>query len=155
MGLKGNRRRKGVLVPALLVVALLWQTVGGLAVAAAPQDLPPPSIPASGNGSATASPTPAATAKPKYDPDHPEIMQNTFLYAETGVLIEQHSGKVFYDMKAEQRMQPASTTKIMTLLIALENGNLEDVVTVGQEINRIPSDSSIVPLIVGEKLTLE
>lgn len=76
------------------------------------------------------------------------------LEAESAILIEQHSGEVLFGLNQNKRMQPASTTKIMTLLVALENGNLDDEVTVGSEINAIPSDSSRVPLIQGETLQL-
>lgn len=101
-------------------------------------------------------PEPAETeSASSYDPENPQILRDKFLYAECGVLIEQHTGRVLYNMKGDERMQPASTTKIMTLLVALENGNLSDVVTVGSEIELIPSDSSTVPLLKGEELTLE
>lgn len=98
----------------------------------------------------------AATTKPtRYNPDHPEILDNAFLFGEIGVVIEQHSGKVLYDMRGDKKAQPASTTKVMTLLLALENGKLDDVVTVGAEIRDVPGDSTKVPLLVGEEITLE
>lgn len=107
--------------------------------------------------SAATTSEPVATldpSRPRYDPDKPENLQNLFLYAETAVLIDQHSGEVLYDMYSNKTMHPASTTKTLTLLVALENGNLDDVITVGPEINQIPGDSSRVPLIEGEQLTL-
>lgn len=93
--------------------------------------------------------------RPTYNPSNPQILQDKFLYADTAVLIEQHTGKILYDMRAEKRMQPASITKTMTLLVALENGNLQDEVTVGKEILQVPADSSKMPLLEGETLTLE
>ena len=41
---------------------------------------------------------------------------------------------VFYERNADQRVYPASTTKIMTCLIALEHGNLDDSFMVGEEV---------------------
>ncbi len=50
------------------------------------------------------------------------------IYAETGVLIEASTGAVLYDKNCHQKMYPASITKILTTLIALEEGNLSDMV---------------------------
>ena len=55
-------------------------------------------------------------------PQGPEI------FAETGVLIEASTGAVLYDKGCHQKMYPASITKIMTTMLALENGNLNDMV---------------------------
>lgn len=93
--------------------------------------------------------------EPAYDPNQPQILTERFLEAETAVLIEQHSGKILYDLNSGQRMQPASITKVMTLLLALEHGDLTDIIVVGDEINQIPGDSSKVPILEGEQLTLE
>lgn len=114
---------------------------------------PPTATPPSMASASQASPS--ATPRPTYNPAKPDVLQDKFLYADTAVLMEQHTGKILYDMRADKRMQPASITKTMTLLVALENGNLQDTVTVGKEILQIPGDSSKVPLIEGETVTLE
>jgi D-alanyl-D-alanine carboxypeptidase len=38
-----------------------------------------------------------------------------------------------YEKSGDDKAYPASTTKIMTCILALENGNLDDEVTVGEE----------------------
>ena len=53
------------------------------------------------------------------------------------------------------QIYPASTTKIMTLLVACENGNPEDEVTVSHEAASQPSDSSICGIKEGEVYTLK
>lgn len=73
--------------------------------------------------------------------------------AKSAVLIEARTGKVIYDKAAELRIYPASTTKMMTLLIALENGNLEDVVTVGP--HAVGIEGSSMELEAGDRLRLE
>ena len=45
------------------------------------------------------------------------------------LLIERNTGTVLYSKNASEKMYPASLTKIMTCLLALENGNLDDIVT--------------------------
>ena len=46
------------------------------------------------------------------------------------MLFDADSGTILYQKNIEERIEPASTTKILTLLIALEQGNMDDVVTV-------------------------
>ena len=65
---------------------------------------------------------------------------------------------VFYEKNADQRVVPASTTKIMTTLVALENGNLDDSFMVGEEVLgttiKFSSLSSLMGIQPGETLTL-
>ena len=61
-----------------------------------------------------------------------------------------------YEQDADERVYPASLTKIMTCLIALENGNLSDVITIDEAaLAGLDQDSSVVGLQVGEQITLE
>lgn len=64
------------------------------------------------------------------------------LTADGAVVIERQTGKVLYGKLENKRLYPASTTKILTALIAAEFGHLEDVVTVGDEVNMIAWDGS-------------
>ena len=48
--------------------------------------------------------------------------------AKGAVLIESRTGKVLYAKNAHEKLPMASTTKIMTALLAIENGNLNDIV---------------------------
>lgn len=52
------------------------------------------------------------------------------LYAKAAVLMDADSGRVLYEKNGYETLPMASTTKIMTCIVALENGNLEDTVTV-------------------------
>ncbi len=67
-------------------------------------------------------------------------------------------GMVFFERNADQRVFPASTTKIMTTLVALENGNLDDSFTVGDEVLgttiKFSKYSSLMGIQPGETLTL-
>lgn len=55
---------------------------------------------------------------------------NMQLYARSAVLMDAESGRVLFGKNEKEQMPMASTTKIMTCIIALEKGNMEDVVTV-------------------------
>lgn len=52
------------------------------------------------------------------------------LYATSAVLLDADSGRVLYGKNAEEPMAMASTTKIMTCILVLENGSMEDTVSV-------------------------
>ncbi|MGF7396922.1 D-alanyl-D-alanine carboxypeptidase [Thermoanaerobacterium thermosaccharolyticum] len=71
----------------------------------------------------------------------------------TAVLMDFTTGQVLYDKNMHQRMYPASTTKILTAIIAIEKGKLNDVVTVNDDVKNI--DGNSIYLVPGEKLTLE
>lgn len=71
------------------------------------------------------------------------------------VLMDADTGSILYEKNADERAYPASTTKIMTCILALENGNLDDEITVGEEVERgFYSQSSMMGLNPGETLTL-
>ncbi len=54
--------------------------------------------------------------KPRVDSEGRPIL----LSGETGILVEQKSGLVLYESDSQKRMYPASTTKVMTCLLAVE-----------------------------------
>ncbi len=76
--------------------------------------------------------------------------------APCAVLISADSGLVLYEKNAHTRMYPASTTKVMTAILALENGNFDDVVTVSHNaVNTISFDSSKAGLYEGEHISFK
>jgi D-alanyl-D-alanine carboxypeptidase (penicillin-binding protein 5/6) len=74
--------------------------------------------------------------------------------AEGALLMDADTGEVLFYKNDKKRLYPASTTKILTALIAIEQGNLKDVVTVGAEVNPEESEESSAGLKVGDKLAL-
>lgn len=72
--------------------------------------------------------------------------------ARAAIVLDVSTGRVLYEKNAGQRMAPASTTKMMTALVALERGNLADSVTVDAGDLAVWSSSG---LQAGETLTLE
>lgn len=55
------------------------------------------------------------------------------LVAESAILIDAETGQILYEKNAFKEMYPASTTKIMTLILGLEYSNLYDQVTVDED----------------------
>jgi len=57
--------------------------------------------------------------------------------AESAIIVDGDSGAVLYAKSAHTRLAQASTTKMMTAIVALENGRLEDKVTVDVDSQRL------------------
>lgn len=73
--------------------------------------------------------------------------------ASSAILVDVDSGRVLYEQNADARMLIASTTKILTALVAIEEGDLSDVVEVSGE--AAGTEGSSMYLKEGETLTLE
>lgn len=75
------------------------------------------------------------------------------LEAEAALLMEAQSGQVLYSKNPDKKMYPASITKILTGIIAIESGKLDQVVTVSE--NAASADGTKVYLEPGEEKKLE
>jgi D-alanyl-D-alanine carboxypeptidase (penicillin-binding protein 5/6) len=74
------------------------------------------------------------------------------LVSRAAVVLDSESGKLLFSKNPDQRMYPASTTKVMTAIMAIESGRLDEIVTIrNTDTYVVPS---IIDLIPGEKLTL-
>ncbi|WP_371369372.1 D-alanyl-D-alanine carboxypeptidase DacB [Sporomusa rhizae] len=72
--------------------------------------------------------------------------------AKSAIVIEAATGKVLYEKNADERRYPASTTKAITLITALEYGKLDDIVTASA--NSASTEGSSLWLSQGEQLKL-
>lgn len=76
--------------------------------------------------------------------------------AKAALLIDLNTGRTIFEQNADGQVYPASLTKIMTCLLALENGNLSDIVTITDNAYAdVSASGSTAGLQVGEQLTLE
>lgn len=77
------------------------------------------------------------------------------LNSEAAILVEVSTGRILYEKNSTKQMYPASTTKILTAILVLENCNLEDIITVRETaLNNIPNGYVTCNLQVGEELTV-
>lgn len=91
------------------------------------------------------------------------IIFTNFTFASTpnigsgaAILIETTTGRVLYEKNAYQKMYPASTTKVMTAILTLENCKLSDMATVSANaLESIPNGYVTVNLQIGEELTIK
>ena len=78
------------------------------------------------------------------------------VYSPACILMEEESGKILYSKNAHTRMYPASTTKIMTAILTLENCKLDEVAVASHNaVFSIPSGYSTATIQEGEELTIE
>lgn len=78
------------------------------------------------------------------------------LYSEADILIDIKTGNILYEHNAYEKLYPASTTKLMTAILTLENCKLTDTVTIERNaLNGIPASYTIADLRAEETFTVE
>ncbi len=76
------------------------------------------------------------------------------LTARAAVLMDASTGKILYQKDPDLRLSPASTTKVVTAILALESGRkLSDTITVSKAATRVPA--SKLYLRPGQTITIE
>ena len=93
---------------------------------------------------AAAAAFPISAAEPELD-----------LTAAAAILVEQTTGKQLYGKDEYKRMYPASMTKILTALVALDYFKPGEFITLGDELHETPAHSSIAYLVPGETILFE
>ncbi len=140
-----NRRKKqpiGLIILAVLAAVVLAL---GLVLWGLRQQVPAGD---SGSGSVTA----VTTTKPRKTLPVSFINRNT---SSPYIILGDDSGNILYKKNENEKCYPASLTKLMTAIVAIENTPAEHVFTVGNEIYMIDPQSSRAYLTVGSRLTLE
>lgn len=90
---------------------------------------------------------------PAYDAEHPEDLVEDQLYAASAILISADTGEVIFEKNPDERRYPASTTKILTVLLGiLLVDDLYQTVTVSDAAVALPDDSSTMHLQAGEEI---
>ena len=61
--------------------------------------------------------------------------------ARAAILLEAETGRVLFEKNADERLAIASTTKIMTALLAIESCAMDEIVTAGKNASGVPGTS--------------
>lgn len=80
------------------------------------------------------------------------------LKSPSAILVDAYTGLTLYEKNSNEKMYPASTTKIVTAILAIESGKLEKNETLTASFNAVNSidyDSSKINLSEGEKMSFE
>ena len=81
---------------------------------------------------------------------------NVNLYSEAAIIMDTETEQILYQKNIDKKMYPASTTKILTAIIAIEKCNLEDIVTAtNSAISQVPSGYSSAYISDGEEMTVK
>lgn len=84
------------------------------------------------------------------------FQMNSIINTYAGLVVENGNyAQPVFSKNAHAKLYPASTTKVMTALLAIEKGNLRDLVRIGNGVNNVPSDSSKAGIKPGDVMTLE
>lgn len=71
------------------------------------------------------------------------------------LFMDMNTGRVLYEKDADAKIYPASTVKIMTVILALENCSLEDKVTASETaLSSVPDGVTAMDIMPGEELTV-
>lgn len=78
------------------------------------------------------------------------------LSADSAIVMDVQSGTILYEKNIDKRQYPASITKIMTALLAIENSSMSETVTYSKSaVLNLESGASNIGLVPGEKLSME
>ena len=80
----------------------------------------------------------------------PDDLSAQYVYA-----LDSSNGQILFDKNSTSKCYPASTTKILTSIVAIESINLDTTFTVGNEINLAEEGSSLAYLVQGEEISLK
>ncbi len=105
---------------------------------------------------------PESTSKPKKEKSAEVYMESPDLEApdtshcEGALLMDMKTGRVIYSKNADAKMYPASTTKMMTAILALESDKMNDrVVATYDALKSITLEDSHMGILVGEELSMK
>ena len=82
-------------------------------------------------------------------PEGPKVM------AETAIVMDMDTGEVLYAKGIDEKRAPASTTKILTAMLAIEKVPFETQITFTDEVNNIEAGSTHIGIKPGETLTMK
>lgn len=86
----------------------------------------------------------------------PAFCKDLDIDAAAYILMDAKTGNVLYEHNADERLRPASTTKIATALVALKYGELSQVMTASQEaVSDIGVGGMNIGIMAGEQMTLD
>lgn len=75
--------------------------------------------------------------------------------AESAILVEVSTGRIIYEKNSTKQMFPASTTKMMTAILVIENCDLQDTVTISETaLQNIPSGYVTCDISAGEEIAV-
>ena len=92
----------------------------------------------------------------EYVASEPQNLDEDQLTAWSCLVMEESTGEIIFEKDIDMVLYPASTTKIMTVLLGIELCDLDEVVTVSENAINIPDpDATMLGLDAGEEIRME
>jgi D-alanyl-D-alanine carboxypeptidase len=86
---------------------------------------------------------PDAEARSKRRRGRSAPVQRAWLESRSAIVLDTKTGEALFERQPDVHMYPASTTKILTAIVAIESGRLDEIVTIN------PSDVKVAPTVIG------
>lgn len=94
------------------------------------------------------------TAIPAYAEETVTWPKEPEIFSESAILMEANTGAILYAKNAEETRYPASITKILTVLLTIENGKMDDQITFSEDSFR-KTEGTRIGFDVGETISVE
>lgn len=140
---RNKQKRQRILVVILACVVAMALAVGLIALTLSRQNH---NTPSGSDDNTTATQTTRRTL--------PKAFIDTNTFSPYVVLYDATHQQLLYSKNADARCYPASLTKLVTALVALDHIQPEEVITVGSEVSMIAAGSSRAYLTAGTRLTM-
>jgi D-alanyl-D-alanine carboxypeptidase (penicillin-binding protein 5/6) len=88
---------------------------------------------------------------PNYIPVLNSNVKRPYLEAKSAIVYDTRSARYLYDKNSDVKLPIASLTKVMTAVVALENLDMDDIVTIGEDSIRVDGEKQ--DLYLGEKIS--
>ncbi len=98
----------------------------------------------------------SAFATDEYNAAYPGNLTQDHIRAASAIVVNADTGEVLFEKNADELRYPASTTKILTVLLGILMGDMDKtVVATSSALESLPSDSSNIPLAVGQEINFK
>ena len=88
--------------------------------------------------------------------DSADALSSVKVKSKYAVIMDADSGNILYNKGGDETIYPASTSKILTCIVAIENSEMDDIVTVSQNaLKGQENNGAHIGLKAGEKLTMK
>lgn len=87
--------------------------------------------------------------------ENPNLEAPDTSHSQAALLMDMKTGRIIYGKNTDEKMYPASTTKMMTAILALESGKMGDTVAATYEaLESITLEDSHMGILIGEELSM-
>ena len=156
--MKSKTSKKGAALVLAAALTLSLQTASPLAAVSSGENAQAEQTAQENTAADTAAQEPAMPESYEWEIQSNKIPgwpQGPKIIAETGMVMDLDSGEILYAKGKKKKRAPASITKIMTAMLAIEKVPLDTKITFTNEVNNIEPGSTHIGIKPGETLTME